>query len=161
MSGHHNYWKYDVDDCDDKNYDDDAVGDDDEDDMVYGDHKYWAGPSSHESITRCLSPLSWTTMMIRASVWDFPKLVPHFFSLEHLPMLSLGCLPIPQLHTDADGFALERKLRPCPIMHSCHIRSSYLTPPPTSTSPIYPPQGKREAYFIMSRFMGTRSPNET
>ena len=25
--------------------------------MVYGDHKYWAGPSSHESITRCLSPL--------------------------------------------------------------------------------------------------------
>ena len=57
MSGHHNYWKYDVDDCDDKNYDDDAVGDDDEDDMVYGDHKYWAGPSSHESITRCLSPL--------------------------------------------------------------------------------------------------------
>ena len=31
---------YDVDDCDDKNYDDDAVGDDDEDDLVYGDHKY-------------------------------------------------------------------------------------------------------------------------
>ena len=30
--------------------------DDDEDDMVYGDHKYWAGPSSHESITHCLSP---------------------------------------------------------------------------------------------------------
>ena len=68
MSGHHNYWKYDVDDCDDKNYDDDAVGDDDEDDMVYGDHKYWAGPSSHESITHCLSPLSLTMMMIQKKV---------------------------------------------------------------------------------------------
>ena len=36
--------------------------------MVYGDHKYWAGPSSHESITHRHSPLSWMEMMMMARI---------------------------------------------------------------------------------------------
>ena len=52
------------DDDDDGKNDDDKNDDDEEVDTVYGDHKYWAGPSSHESITHYLSPLSWMRMMM-------------------------------------------------------------------------------------------------